>query len=83
MKKIIAIVLAGLMVMGLTGCNYTLIDTNYKFDRAIIELADGEVIEVEVASWTDYDGEQIQITTKDGTTYLTSSFRCDLIRDKE
>lgn len=83
MKKFIAIVLAVLMIISLVGCNYTLIDTNYKYDRAIIELADGEVVEVEIARWTDYDGEQLQIEATDGTVYLTNSFRCDLIRDKE
>ena len=54
-------------------------NTNY-FDKAIINLGN-EVIEVEVDKWEDFeDGEQLQILTKDGTVYLTSSFNCTLIR---
>ena len=64
------------------GCNQTLIDTVYKFDRAIIEMPGGEVVEIEVQQWGDYDGEQIQIIAKDGTVYLVSSNNCVLIRDK-
>lgn len=64
------------------GCNQTLIDTVYKFDRAIIEMPGGEVIEVEISQWGDYDGEQIQIIAKDGTVYLVNSNNCVLIRDK-
>lgn len=81
MKKLV--ILALMCVTLMTGCNKTLIDTNYAYDRAIIELANGEVVEVEIGSWRDYDGEQIQVIAKDGTVYLTSSFRCDLIKDKE
>ena len=67
----------------LTGCgNKDMLDFNYTYDRAIIQLVNGEVVEVEIDKWTDYDGEQLQIISKDGTIYLTSSFRCDLIRDK-
>lgn len=80
-KKILVLgVIIGCFMLG--GCNYQMIDTNYQYDRAIIQLADGEVIEVEIDSWCDYDGEQLQIKAKDGTIYLTSSFRCDLIKDK-
>ena len=84
MNKFIAILLVVLLIMSLVGCNYNPVDLTYKFDRAIIELANGEVVEVEIDSWKDYDdGEQLQIVAKDGTVYLTSSFRCDLIRDGE
>lgn len=80
-KAMIAIMCVA-AVMLLTSCgNYGLLDTTYKYDKAIIQLANGEVIEVEIAKWYDYDGEQIQIVAKDGTVYLTSSFRCDLIKE--
>jgi len=72
---------AALCVGMLTACgNKKLIDTNYTFDRAIIQLADGTVVDTKIKSWSDYDGEQIQVIAEDGTVYLTSSFRCDLIR---
>lgn len=88
MKKIISIILAVLVVVacvGFVGCsayNKDPFDFNRQFDRAIIQLANGEVVECKVKTWTDYDGEQLQITAEDGTIYLTSSFRCDLINDK-
>lgn len=82
MKKIIAMILALIMIVCLTACgNMDMFDTNYTYDRAIIKLANGEVVEVDIKQWGDYDGEQLQIIAKDGTVYLTSSFRCDLIRD--
>lgn len=82
MKKVLALALiCTSLVMLLAGCNYGLVDTTYRYDRAIIHLANGEVVEVEIEKWYDYDGEQIQIVAKDGTVYLTSSFRCDLIKD--
>lgn len=81
MKKLI--ILVGLCVTLLTGCNYGMMDLNYEYDRAIIKLANDEVIEVKIKQWTDYGGEQLQIIAEDGTVYLTNSFRCDLINDKE
>jgi len=81
MKKLLTILLALGIIFSLTGCNYQMIDTKLTYDRAIIQLANDEVIEVKVKSWKDYDGEQLQIITEDGTVYLTNSFRCDLIRD--
>lgn len=83
MKKLLGILLGIILIIGLTGCNAAVFDTNYTYDRAIIHLANDEVIEVEIKTWCDYDGEQLQIEAKDGTIYLTNSFRCDLINDKE
>ena len=83
-KKIIALVLAVLaMVCMLTACgNMALFDTTYTFDKAIIEMPGGEVIEVKVKTWQDYDGEQLQIMAEDGTVYLVSSYNCVLISSK-
>lgn len=65
----------------MTGCgNRTLLDTTYTYDRAIIQLADGTVVDTKIKSWTDYEGEQIQVIAENGTVYLTSSVRCDLIK---
>ena len=84
-KKLIAIILYSAMVMSLCGCNfswYDWIDTNYHFNKAIISMPDGSVIEVEVAKWADaQDGEQLTITAKDGTRYLTSSYNCILVEE--
>ena len=37
--------------------------------RDRIKLPDGTIIEGKVDNWTDYEGDQLQITI-DGTTYL-------------
>lgn len=71
-------------VLSLTGCgNRDLFDTNHTYDRAIIGFPNGESLEVNVKQWCDYEGEQIQIISEDGTIYLVSSYNCILIRDKE
>lgn len=60
--------------------NKTGIDMNYTFKKAIIYMND-EKIELKVKSWTDYEGEQIQIVTEDGKVYLTSTFNIILINE--
>ena len=73
--------IAFLCMLCLTGCNKQMIDTTYKFDRAIINLQNGTSIEIEVQSWNDYEGDQLQIKAKDGTVYLVHSSNCTLIND--
>lgn len=81
-KRILAIGLITTMLV-LSGCgNKTLIDTKFVYNKAIIDLGD-KIITVNVKSWRDYEGEQIQVIAEDGTIYLTSSFRCVLIKDSE
>ena len=82
-KKVLAVMLISLMILGLTGCgNKHMFDTVYTFDRANIELPNGGVVEGKIDRWTDYeDGDQIQITI-DGTIYLVHSSKCVLINDK-
>ena len=67
------------------GCgNKDYIDTVLTYDRVIIQLPNGEVVDTKIKSWRDYDdGEQLQITAEDGTVYLTNSFRCVLISTNE
>lgn len=82
----IAIVLIGVLLVLImcmcSGCgNRDMWDTNYTFDRAIIEMPGGEVVEIEIEQWRDYDGEQVQIIAKDGTIYLVSTVNCILIND--
>lgn len=81
-RRIVSLIAMAMLAMVLSGCgNKTLFDTTYTFDRAVIQLADGTIIDTKIQSWTDYeDGEQIQIVAEDGTVYLTSSYRCDLIK---
>lgn len=81
MKKalIITIILAAFTI-ALTGCNKDLIDTRYKYNYAYIEFPNGQIVEGKVESWTDYEGEQLQVKIN-GITYLTSSYHCILIYD--
>lgn len=56
--------------LGLCSCgNYRVFDTTFTYSWAQIKLPDGTIIEGKVDNWTDYEGDQLQITI-DGTTYL-------------
>lgn len=57
--------------------NRTLIDTKFYYDYAIVQLADGSVIEGKVDNWCDYEGEQIQVTIN-GETWLVHSANLSL-----
>lgn len=54
----------------LISCNKQILDTTWKFDKAIIVISD-EKIEVDIDSWSDYDDTTVQIKSKDGKVYLT------------
>lgn len=79
MKKLICITLLCASVFAFGGCNKEVFDTTYKYNYAIIQLPNGEVVEGEVESWKDYEGEQLQVKI-DGVIYLTSSYNCVLIK---
>lgn len=82
MKKILIVLLVLVIVLTvLTGCNKQIFDTTYSFDRAIISLPNGDIIEGKIDSWTDYeDGDQIQVKIN-GTTYLVHSSDIVLIAE--
>lgn len=81
MKKTIALVLALILVMTLSACNKQMVDLTYSYERAVLSLPNGEVIEGKVSSWTDFeDGDQIQVRI-DGKTYLVHSSNIALISD--
>lgn len=84
--KIVGIT-AAVLIFGscLTGCsnpyNKQIVDTAYGFDRAMIFMPDGNVIEGKVQSWTDFDdSDQIQVKI-DGKTYFTHSSNVVLIKN--
>lgn len=85
MIRVIAIIAFVLIVLPivvmLSGCNKQLIDLTYSFDRAVLTLPNGEVVEGKVQSWTDYeDGDQIQVKIND-KTYLIHSSQIVLIAE--
>lgn len=88
-KEIVSRILITIMVFSIlafivvcfTACNKQPFDTTYSFDKAILVLPNGEVIEGEVQSWTDFDdGDQIQVKI-DGKTYLVHSSNIVLISE--
>ena len=85
MKRIIAVLLAVIAVLSIclvcVGCNKQLVDLTYSYERAIILLPNGEVVEGRVSSWTDFeDGDQIQVRIE-GKTYLVHSTNIALISE--
>lgn len=83
MKKFILSLLITLMVclsaITLGGCNKQIFDFNYSFTKAWVCIG-GEWKLYEISTWTDYeDGEQIQITLKNGTVMLVHAVNCILI----
>lgn len=90
MKKKIIIGVAIALVIALAGFvifwetshgNRQLIDTQYRFNRAIIKLPNGEVVDGNVSSWLDYDDSDVVQVTIDGKTYLTHYANVCLIHE--
>jgi len=79
-KKVIALITV--LCLLLTACgNKDWFDIGHNtFNYAYIQLQDGLVVQGKVDSWTDYEGEQLQVKIN-GVLYLTSSFNCTLIYD--
>lgn len=74
MKKKILVTILGIgLILGISGCsNKDMFDTTYNFNRAIIKLPNGEIIEGKIENWTDMSRYPTQIQIKiDGVTYLT------------
>ena len=78
---IILIAICLIAIILLAGCNMTVIDTTWSFERAIIFLPDGNTIEGDVKKWTDFDGsDMIQVEIGDAI-YLTHSSNVILISE--
>lgn len=79
-KKLIIGIIGIVSLLSLTACNKQIIDTTYSFDRAIINLPNGDIIDGKVDSWNDYEGDQIQVKVN-GVTYLVDSEDIVLIKE--
>lgn len=78
MKKIILIMLLVTSVIGISGCgNYEIFDTTYTFEYVHLHKTN-ECLKIK--AWTDYEGEQIQVTLDDDTVLLVSNINADLIK---
>lgn len=68
------------LLIGLTACNYQVIDVTYSYNYGYVKLPTGDVVEGNVDSWIDYkDGDQIQVVI-DGNTYLSNSVNIVLVK---
>lgn len=89
MKKRLALIIAFIVAAvllascGSSDCTssggYQVVDTVWKFDKAIIALPNGEIISGNIEKWRDFeDGDQLQIRI-DGVWYLVHSSNAVLI----
>jgi len=81
MAVLLVLVTVLVTVLVMSGCNKQMVDLTYSYERAVLVLPNGEVIEGKVSSWTDFeDGDQIQVRIE-GKTYLVHSSNIVLISD--
>lgn len=79
MKKLIAIMACAAAV---AGCNRSILDLHWSFQRAIVRMPDGICKEYKIKSWMDYDySDMVQIET-DTEVLCTHSANVILIKDK-
>ena len=76
----VSIVLVGCLFGCLSGCNRQILDLTYEYDKAILSLPNGTVVEGAVESWRDYEGDQLQVKI-DGVTYLVHSSNCVFMKE--
>ena len=62
--------------------NKTIIDTTWTFNKAII-FNDNKALIIPIDSWKDYEGEQLQVVTKQGQTLLLSIYNSKLVYDEK
>lgn len=80
-NKRLLLLIVVLMSLLLVGCNKQFIDMTYSFDRAIISLPNGEIVEGKIQSWKDFDdGDQVQVKINE-KTYLVHSTNVVLISE--
>ena len=87
MKRVVLLIIfLAIILVSCTGCFYDkqLFDATHDYDRAIVYLPNGEIVEGRVSSWTSWtsfgDGGAVQIKI-DGKTYLTHICNVCLIDD--
>lgn len=82
MKRIALAVLLIVMSFTLCACgNRDMFDTVRTFDRVIVQLADGSVVEGKCQNWRDYENSDMIQVKVGNTTYLVHSMNCTLIAE--
>lgn len=84
-KRVALIIFLAMILISCAGChNMQSVDMACHYDRAIIYLPNGEIVEGRVSSWTSWtsfgDGGAVQVKI-DGKTYLTHICNVCLIDD--
>ena len=79
---ILAVLLAGFLIYWeVSHGNRQLVDLHNRYQRAVIALPNGEVVDGRISSWLDFDDSDVIQVTIDGKTYLTSYNNVCLISD--
>lgn len=71
------VILSCSVLCGCNGCNYQILDTTYYYNKAYVKIGE-EWVDLEIRTWDDYEGEQLQIKLIDGSILLVSSYNCIL-----
>ena len=79
MKKVIAIIMALILLVGLCSCNYKVLDTKWSFNKAYVTYGD-KTVEYDITSWTE-DDTTFTITCKDGTVICSSQVNIVLVKE--
>ena len=78
MKKMFMFLVLVLTLLTLTGCgNYMMFESTYEFNKVHVHNED---VCYEIKSWTDYEGEQLQVQLLDGTVLLVSNINATLVK---
>lgn len=82
MKKRIKVLILAIVLMCVamfSGCNRQVGDLNYKFTNAYVKIGE-DWVDVEIKTWKDYEGEQIQLKLADGTVMVVHAANCILYK---
>lgn len=82
MKKFVIVMLVAVMLLVVCGaCNMQVVDTTWSYEKGIITLPNGDVVEGKVETWREYsDSDMLQVKI-DGKQYLTHSVNVVLIAE--
>ena len=82
MKKLLIVLSFIFLSFSLSSCNYEMMDMHYQFDKVHTTFDGVHYQCYEIESWTDFEGEQIQVNIKGYGIVLLSSYNSYLIKDK-
>ena len=79
MKKILAVIVALILLVSFCSCNYKFVDTKWDFNKAYVTYGD-KTVEYDITSWTE-DETTFTITCKDGTIICSSQVNIVLVKE--